>query len=166
MDVESTNTWSDLEHDANEQRKQRLSQEQTDRAAAIFNHYGFSYYNLDEHAFMSRARSGCGIDQLMNVTDCYINSSSQACEIKSDFDGYVVTIDLVKHQVKPGQQLTIPVGSVVFVGSSKRQFNKSIKPTKVTCTVNTPHIPSPNTVSVKTEPIYISSPCESHAFVS
>jgi len=166
MDVESTNTWSNLEHDANEQRKQRLSQEQVDHAAAIFNQHGFSYYNLDEHAFMARARLCSDIDQLMNVTDCYINSSSQACEIKCDFAGYVVTIDLMKHQVQPGQQIIIPVGSVVFVGTLKSQSSKSIKPTKVTCVVNTSYVTSPHTVSVKTEPIYISSPCETHAFVS
>lgn len=166
MDAESKTTWSDLEYDANEQCKQRLSQEQTDHAVAIFNHHGLDYYNLDEHAFMFRARSGCNVDQLMSVADCYINSSSQTCEVKCDFDGYVVTIDLVKHQVTSGQQLNIPVGAVVFVGILKNQTSKSVKPSNVICTVNPHDVPAANLLFADASPTCISSPCETHAFVS
>ena len=166
MDPGLSNTRRDLEYHATEQRKQRLDQEHITHAAAIFDAYGYDYYHLNENSFMSRAKDNCNIEALMNITNCYINNSSSACEIECDFFGYIVTIDLVKHVVHPGEMISIPIGSVVFVGTEKNRNVNSLKPTNVRCSVNKPNISSINITHSTVQHVHVSSPCENHSILS
>lgn len=166
MDLGSSNTRHDLEYHATEQRKQRLDHEHTTRAVAIFDMYGFDYYHLNEKDFMSRAKDKCNIDNLMNITNCYINNSSSVCEIECDFFGYIVTINLIKHVVHPGEMISIPIGSVVFAGTEKNQNTNSLKPTNVRCSVNKLDISSISLIHSTAQHVHISSPCENNSILS
>lgn len=130
-----------FEQAAIDQRSKRIHQEQHDHVADYFKEFGFDYDRLDTQKLVARASNHAKIDQILHMKECYVNTSKEPYHMTCDTQGIVVSLDLIKHQFTVGDNITIPVGAVIFIGYIKRIDGKYNKPTNVKCDINIINLP-------------------------
>ena len=129
-------TKQDFEQQSIDDRKQRLTHMKAQQLAEMYNKHGFNMNQLDESRLIQRAQQSCDVESYINIQDCYMNTTMDDVRVRCDFSGIVVKINLMKYFLKPGDDVMIPVGAVVFVGEQKQIKSKSNRPTSVSCSLD------------------------------
>jgi hypothetical protein len=148
MNTTVDTTKQDLDQQSIDERKQRLTHMKVQQHSDMYSKHGFDMNRLDESRLIQRAQQSCDVESYINIQDCYMNTTMDDVRVKCDFSGIVVKINLMKYFLKPGDDVMIPVGAVVFVGEQKQIQSKSNRPTNVSCTLNSLCVNHANNIRV------------------